>query len=126
MSGRKQSVTKMNSHYVQQYDAYMLRQKRKKQRLIRRLALFSIVVMLTVGLMTTYHFKQRHIKAEKTAQYEQLEKQLADLQHKEKALKEEIQLLNDDEYILDIARSNYFFSKKGEVIFNDPKKDSSY
>ncbi len=52
----------------------------------------------------------REAKVEK---YEQLEEQMTALKKEEKDLKEEIQLLNDDEYLLDLARTNYFFLEKG-------------
>ncbi|WP_284140730.1 septum formation initiator family protein [Virgibacillus sp. LDC-1] len=126
MSSRKKTVAQIDSSYMNQYNAHVERQKRKKQRLVRRLVLFSVIVMLAIGSMTTYHFKQRALKEEKIKQYEQLEQELATLKKEESNLKEEIELLNDDEYILEIARTNYFFSKKGEIIFNNPDKDPSY
>ncbi|WP_330948801.1 FtsB family cell division protein [Virgibacillus sp. MG-45] len=126
MSSRKKTVAQIDSSYMNQYNAHVERQKRKKQRLVRRLVLFSVIVMLAIGSMTTYHFKQRALKEEKIKQYEQLELELATLKKEESNLKEEIELLNDDEYILEIARTNYFFSKKGEIIFNNPDKDPSY
>lgn len=55
----------------------------------------------------------REAKVEK---YEQLEEQMTALKKEEKDLKEEIQLLNDDEYLLDLARTNYFFSRKREKL----------
>jgi len=125
--GQKQeSVTRMNSSYMKKYDAHVERQKRKRKRLIRRLVVFSIIVVITFGGLTTYHLKQRGIHAEKAAEYEQLEQELASLKQSEEYLKEEIELLNDEEYILDIARTNYFFSKEGELIFKIPNKDPSY
>ncbi|MDY0394857.1 septum formation initiator family protein [Virgibacillus halophilus] len=100
--------------------------KKKRQRLIRRLVLFIVVFMLVAGSLAAYHFKQRSIRAEKVDEYHELQQKYADLQKKEQNLKEEIKLLNDDDYILDIARTNYFFSKKGEVIFKNEQKDPSY
>ncbi|MGM8213033.1 FtsB family cell division protein [Virgibacillus sp. W0430] len=111
---------------MQQYDVYMERQKKKKQRLIRRLALFFIVAVLAISMLATYHVKQRILHAEKKEQYEQLEEELAALKKEEKNLQEEIDLLNDEEYVLEIARTNYFFSKKGELIFKITNEDGSY
>lgn len=122
----KRSITRLNSPYMKQYDTYMERQKKKKQRLIRRLVLFSLIVMIVIGSMATYHIKQRSLYAEKAEQYEQLEEQMTALKKQENQLKEEIKLLNNDEYILDIARTNYFFSKEGELIFKIPDNDPSY
>ena len=53
-----------------------------------------------------------------------LEETLAKLEKKQQILENEIIKLNDDEYIGKFARSEYFLSDIGEVIFNipDPKK----
>ncbi len=59
-------------------------------------------------------------------EYEQLQDELATLKKDEKNMKEEITLLNDEEYVLEIARTNYFFSKEGELIFNIPQEKPSY
>lgn len=126
MSKEKKTVTRLDSNFVQQYDAYIERQKRKKQRLIRRLVLFSIVTALVIGGMVAYHLNQRTLHAEKTEQYEQLEAEHADLIQEEAELTEEIELLNDENYVLDIARTNYFLTKKGELIFKLPDEDPSY
>ncbi len=126
MSAKKKTVTKLDSNYIQQYDAYIVRQKRKKQRLIRRLVLFAIVTALVIGGMAVYHINQRILHAEKTEQYKQLEQELADLEKEEGRMKEEIELLNDEDYVLDIARTNYFLTKKGELIFKLPDEDPSY
>ncbi|HLR51928.1 MAG TPA: septum formation initiator family protein [Candidatus Avamphibacillus sp.] len=126
MGQKQESVTRMNSSYMKKYDAHVERQRRKRKRLMRRLLVFSIIVVITFGGLTTYHLKQRGIHAEKTEEYEQLEQELASLKQSEKYLKEEIELLNNEEYILDIARTNYFFSKEGELIFKIPNKNPSY
>ncbi|MBP2078520.1 FtsB family cell division protein [Oceanobacillus polygoni] len=126
MSTKKKTVTRLDSNYMQQYDAYIERQKRKKQRLIRRLVLFSIVAAIVIGGLSSYHIKQRVLQAEKLEQYEQLQDELEALKVEEANLTEEIELLNDEEYVLDIARTNYFFSKKGELIFKIPNEDPSY
>lgn len=126
LSSNKESVAKLNSNYTQQYDVYIQRQKRKKQRLVRRLVLFSIVVAIVIGGIAAYHVKQRTVYAEKLDQYEELEKELSVLEKKEVNLKEEISLLNDEDYVLEIARTNYFFSKEGELIFKIPEEDPSY
>lgn len=76
--------------------------------------------------MTTYHIKQRILYTEKQEQYEQMENHLADLKTEETVLLEEIDLLNDEEYVLEIARTNYFFSKKGEMIFKILDENPTY
>ncbi|WP_099158887.1 FtsB family cell division protein [Virgibacillus ndiopensis] len=126
MSTKKKTVTRLDSNYMQQYDAHIERQKKKKKRLIRRLVLFSIVTVIVIGSMATYHVNQRALQAEKKDQYEQLQDKLATLKKQEENYREEINLLEDEEYVLEIARTNYFFSKEGELIFKIPDEDPSY
>ena len=126
MSVEKSPVTRMHTNYMKQYDAYVERQKLRKKRLYRRLVFFSIIAVLAIGSMTVYHLKQRSLHAEKQEQYEELQEELASLQHTESNLTEEISLLKNEEYILEIARSNYFFSKEGELIFKIPDEEPSY
>lgn len=123
---RKKTVTKIQSDYVKKYDAQQQRQQKKKQRLIRRLVLFSIVVVVAVGVMTMYHMKQRAQYASKQEEYNQLEEQLTVLQEEKNSFLEEIELLNNEDYVLEIARTNYFFSKKGELIFKILDEIPSY
>lgn len=123
---KEKTVTRLESSYLQQYDVYIERKKRKKQRLIRRLVLFLFITLLAFGSLTAYHIKQRVVHAEKLDQYEQLEEQLVTLKEEESDLVEEIDLLNDEEYVLEIARTNYFFSKKGELIFKIIEEDPTY
>lgn len=126
MTAKKKTVTRLSSDYMQQYDAHKGRQKRKKQRLIRRLVLFSIVALIVIGSMATYHVKQLALQADEQDQYEQLQEKMATLKQGETNLNEEIQLLQNEEYVLEIARTNYFFSKEGELIFKLPDKEPSY
>lgn len=123
---KKKAVTRLDSSYIQQYDVHIERQKRKKKRLIRRLVSFSFIALLIIGIMTTYHVKQRILYAEKQEQYEQLEDQLSELKSEETDLLEDIELLNNEEYVLEIARTNYFFSKEGELIFKILDETPSY
>lgn len=126
MAAEDKTVTKLNSVHVQKHDAHMDRQKRKKQRLIRRLVLFSIFVAVVFASFTVIHVKQRHVQAEKREQLVQMEKKYAALKKDGKNLQEEVKLLKDEDYVLEIARTNYFFSKKGELIFKIPDDDPDY
>ncbi|WP_116277738.1 septum formation initiator family protein [Virgibacillus dokdonensis] len=126
MTTGKQSVRKLDSNYMQQYDAYVERQNRKKRRLIRRLVLFGVITLVILGGMTTYHIQQRSLHAEKTDEYENLQAELADLKKEQKNLKQEAERLKNEEYVLEIARTNYFLSKEGELIFKVPDKEPSY
>ncbi|GLO64284.1 MULTISPECIES: septum formation initiator family protein [Oceanobacillus] len=126
MANRKKNVTRLDSNYMQQHDVYIERQKRKKQRLVRRLVLFGVVIAIAFGSMTAYHVNQRATQSDKLEEYQQLEEELVQLKNQESNLEKEIKLLQDEDYVLDIARTNYFFSKEGEKIFKLPDEDPSY
>lgn len=53
----------------------------------------------------------------------QMEEKLAKLEKEQLILENEIAKLNDDEYIAKLARSEYFLSDKGEIIFNIPNSE---
>ena len=122
----KKSVTRLDSTYMDQYDAHVERQGRKKKRLLRRLALFALITLIVTSSLAIYHVQQRMVYAEKKEEYEQLQEEMDTLQGSEENLREEIELLNEEEYVLEIARSNYFFSKEGEIIFKLPNEEPSY
>lgn len=121
----RQTVTKIESNYMEQYEAHMKRQHRRRKRLIRRLIFASIITAVVVGFLASYHVNQRILYAEKLNEYENLQTELETLKQEQTALEEEIELLNDDEYILELARSNYFYSKEGELLFKLPDEDAS-
>lgn len=122
----RKTVTKLESNYMEQYEAHMKRQQRRKQRLVRRLVTFSIITAIIVGFLASYHVNQRMLYTEKINEYKQMQEELELLVGEQTGLEEEIELLNNDDYILEIARSNYFYSKKGELLFKLPEKSASY
>jgi len=127
MTKSNKRITKIKSDYMNQYNMEVERNRLRKKRLKQRLIFASAVILVTFIGLLTYHFKQRSIHAEKQTQYEELTEQMTQLEQEEKVLLEEIDLLNDKEYILDIARTNYFLSKEGELIFQvDDENERSY
>lgn len=122
----KDKVSNLHPGYIGQHHAYIQRQKRRQKRLTRRLVFFFVIAIFAFGAMVTYHLKQRDLQADKKQEYEEMQEKLTSLKQQEEDLTEEINLLQDDDYVLEIARTNYFFSKKGELIFKIPDEDPSY
>lgn len=118
---RNKNVAKMDNPYVVQQENKAKSQERRKRGLIRRLTLYGVLMTLIVGISTFVIISQNSTLAEKQQKLNELNGEMADLNHKEKLLKEEIIKLNDDNYLAKLARSEYLLSKKGEVIFNIPK-----
>ena len=117
MSETNDGIARMKSDYMKQYDAQLRREKRRKKKLFRRVMASLLLVTLVLGSLTIYHFKQRSLQAEINEEYNELQTEMVRLEKEEDNLLEEISLLKNDEYILELARTNYFLSKKGELIF---------
>lgn len=108
---------------MENYDRAVQRQQLQKRRLIQRLITIGIIFTIAFAVLISYHVKQRTLYAEKASEHEALTTEMTELEKEKKALLEEIDLLNDEEYILDIARTNYFLSKEGELIFQIDESD---
>lgn len=113
----KDTVTRMKSDYIQEYEAQERKEKRRRKAILKRLIVFSTLAVLVLGSLTIYHFKQRSLQADIENEYTELQEEMNQLEKEEKDLMEEIALLKDEDYILELARTNYFLSKEGELIF---------
>lgn len=126
MNRREKTVYSIKSEYMEQYELQQKRNQRRKRRLIQRLVFAGILMVVFTGFIIHYHVDQRTVYFEKMEQYEALQTEMSELKKTEKELKEEIKLLSDEDYILEIARTNYFLTKEGELIFLLEDYDSSY
>ena len=54
------------------------------------------------------------------AQIVEAKKEEAKVKEKQKALVQQVELLQQDDYVAKLARSEYYLSKSGEIIFNTP------
>nr|WP_163655608.1 septum formation initiator family protein [Listeria sp. PSOL-1] len=116
----KSSVSRMQNHHIRNTQAMKKTRSRRRIALTRRLALIA-VVFVVVGFGLTYMYtKQALALKDKQAEQIKTEKQLVNLKQEEKALKNQINKLHDDDYIAKLARSEYYLSKDGEIIFNTP------
>lgn len=116
-------VRKIDNAYTKQ-QAKKHRVNIKSSKIVRKrmtvfggilLAILLFLTMLLLFQMNT----NRELKNEQVKQAAELEQ----LKDKEIALKEKLKQLNSKEYIEKIARSEYFLSNDGEVIFKIPEKD---
>lgn len=124
MQRQGNSIAKIKSNYVEQYEKQQKRAQRKKRRLMKRLICSAVIMFIVSGSLFWYHMTQRTTYADKVEQHESLLEEQATLAKEQESLIEEMNLLKDDEYILEIARTNYFLSKEGELIFQVEDDDS--
>ncbi|WP_042354641.1 FtsB family cell division protein [Bacillus rubiinfantis] len=119
----QRNVSKIQTTYVQQQEYAEIASARKRKLLIRRLSLFFVLASIIAYLMISSLLSQSATLEVKAAQKQKLEQQFTELKKKESILKEDILKLNDKEYLAKLARKEYFFSKKGEIIFTIPDDD---
>ncbi|MDQ0158460.1 FtsB family cell division protein [Alkalibacillus salilacus] len=118
---RMDNVEKLDSTYVKEQEAYLARKRREKKLLKRRLIAFGLLFLLVAGTLSVYYVQQQAIHEDKKAEQEQLQAELKTAKDEQERLEREVELLNDTDYLLQIARKDYFFSREGEVIFNLPE-----
>ena len=119
---REKNVAKIQSTYVKQQEYAEIATSRKRKLLIRRLSLFLAFAVFVSYFMVSSFITQASVIDAKKAQKKQLDQQLTALKKQQDVLKEDIVKLNDDDYIAKLARKEYFFSDKNEIIFNIPDK----
>lgn len=73
----------------------------------------SAVLIYTLVINGYRVFEQKN-------QVVKLEKRKAELEEEKKSLAQEVELLNDDDYVARYARDNYIFSKDGETVVKLP------
>lgn len=117
----KYTVTSLDNHYMLEQEVSARSAARRRKLLIRRLSVFLVfTIVVCILLISTLVSRESALKA-KEAEKVHAEEKLAKLEKRQLMLENEIVKLNDDEYIAKLARSEYFLSDKGEIIFNIPK-----
>jgi len=119
---RKRNVSKIQTTYVEQQEYAEIASARKRKLLLRRLSLFFVFASLLSYLIISSYVSQTTKLEAKVAQQKKLDHQLSELKKQQEILKEDIIKLNDDDYIGKLARKEYFFSEKNEIIFNIPEE----
>jgi cell division protein DivIC len=114
-------VSKIQTTYVKQQEYAEIASARKRKLLVRRLSMFLVAAGILSYLMISSSISQTAKLNAKMAQKKQLNHEFTKLKVQQDILNENIIKLNDDDYIAKLARKEYFFSNKGEIIFNIPE-----
>lgn len=118
MNKRKRNIAQIQNDYQKQMEQQAQRLKRKRRGLLRRLTVFGVVVLMFAVLVTSALWSQSSLLKEKEEKKVALEKELKQLQTKQEDISDEIKKLKSKEYVLELARRDYYMSKKGEKIFD--------
>ncbi|WP_389360807.1 FtsB family cell division protein [Cytobacillus spartinae] len=93
----------------------------RQVRIKRRLLACSVLVLLAGAYFGITLTKQYFQLKEAHKEQKSLHLALKEVKREEQRLQEELVRLNDDEYIADLARIEFFFSKEQEILFVLPK-----
>lgn len=88
-----------------------------RRRLKNRFFLCLTVFLLIFSLMGWSYMEKRQLIAEQKQSFQVADQEQTKAKKETARLKEEINRLNDKEYVANLARSELLYSKKGETIF---------
>lgn len=124
MKKAKTKVARIENRYIKDTATLNKTRSRRRIALFRRLAFMAIIFAVVGGLLTiTYTQQVLSLKDKKEKQVE-VDKKMVATKDEEEALNNQIKKLHDDDYIAKLARSEYYLSKDGEIIFNIPEENS--
>lgn len=115
----------MNKKVVKLINSYTKKKETEKKVLSdesrvsrKRTLLFGSIMLVIAGILLAIALHQNHqnsyLEEELAVNEEQLDNKITEA----KDLEQKIKQLNDDDYIMRIARSEFFLSEEGEIVFN--------
>lgn len=115
----------MNKKVVKLLNSYTKKKETEKKVLSnesrvsrKRTLLFGSIMLIIAGILLVIALHQNHqnsyLEEEVAVNEEKLDDKITEAQDLEQKIKQ----LNDDDYIVRIARSEFFLSEEGEIVFN--------
>lgn len=117
---KRKALQEAHLQYIRESEVLEKIKKRRRRGLYRRLFAYGILALVVTGAFISIFVSQHELLQEKQQKKERLEQELIQANQVELELRDEITRLNDYDYIGEIARRDFFFSKKGETIFKLP------
>ncbi|EEO3759431.1 septum formation initiator family protein [Listeria monocytogenes] len=124
MKKAKSKVARIENRYIKDTATMKKTRSRRRIALFRRLAFMAIIFAVVGGLLTITYTKQVLTLKEKKEKQVQVDKKMVAMKDEQDSLNEQIKKLHNDDYIAKLARSEYYLSKDGEIIFNVPEENS--
>ncbi|EQC2818855.1 FtsB family cell division protein [Listeria innocua] len=124
MKKAESKVARIENRYIKDTATMKKTRNRRRIALFRRLAFMAIIFAVVGGLLTITYTKQVLALKDKKQKQVQVDKKMVAMKDEQEALNDQIKKLHDDEYIAKLARSEYYLSKDGEIIFNIPEENS--
>ena len=122
-------MSKKVEHIDNQYTSERNRKKPRQQKWMRvvrrRVTVFGGLWLGLIMILSIILVFQKKSNNQATIERKQKEEQFQKKQDEEIALKEELNNLNDKDYIEKVARDDYYLSNNGEISFKLPNDKSS-
>lgn len=123
MKQNNQKVTKLSNTYTKQSDQNKKIKRMEQQVVRRRMKLFGPLLAVPIIFISYTAFAQHQQNQDLALELASTEQTLEEVTAKEGQLLKQIERLNDDNYIARMARSEFYLSEEGEIIFNLQKQD---
>lgn len=122
-----QKIASLDTPYAK--EQYRKFQKQHRQLVFKRrrlAALFAVAAFVFIVMGVQIFNEQRHLSELNEIKFKTVAES-AKVDHRVAGLKNDVKLLKDDNYVAKLARSRYYYSKDGELIFvlPDPAKTPS-
>lgn len=121
----------MNNKVIRLINNYTKKRENEKKQLAsetrvsrRRTMFFGSILSAFVVILLMVAFNQKQSNAELYEEVLATSEVLDEKNKQHSDLEQQIRQLNDENYILRIARSEFFLSEEGELIFNLPTKEN--
>ncbi|WP_170005985.1 FtsB family cell division protein [Bacillus fonticola] len=114
------NVTPLREQQQREWSQQDEQRRKKRKYLVRRLTMLFLVTFLAGGALITGLVVQAQTKVTKQEQYIELQEKLSTLEQEQQDLENQIEKLNDDEYVGKLAREEYYLSDDNEIIFSLP------
>ncbi|WP_054709780.1 septum formation initiator family protein [Bacillus sp. JCM 19041] len=122
LASKRATIKELDTDYMEQRQQELMRQAKRRRGLFRRLTFIGIVfAVLAIFCSVTLFSQQADIK-EKQAEHEQALVEQESLIEEEQRLLQEIDNYQDDEFIKEIARRDYYLTLPGETRINVSKQ----
>lgn len=121
-ASKRKVVTSLETNYMKQQEQSLKKQARRKKLFVRRMTIFVVLALTLSYLSISTLISRNSLLQAKEKEKAKLVKQLSALEQEQASLENEVVKLHDKEYINKLARSEYFLSDDGDIIFNIPEK----
>lgn len=114
-------VEHMENRYIENENRRKRQRDMKKRVVKRRIMLFAGILLAIIIVLSIMVISQTRSNADDAQERKVKEEKFQKQQDEEIALKEQLNNLNNKEYIEKVARDDYYLSNDGEVIFKLPE-----